>query len=164
MARPAVPIRKPLTKSSSSRRRSSTCATAPSRYAISKCWRSSPLAISRKPAPTSGSSVQLSAVTRDPNRVPTQAQWRALLTYLTDRCPPSLAALNGIVPVPPRLVQVQLALTLDIESVDVSGAVALAVSDAIVALFDPATGGTMDKAGRWDFCPPESISRRPWRI
>jgi hypothetical protein len=97
-------------------------------------------------ASSSAGGIRLIAVTRLPGRVPTQAQWRALLSYLGDRTSPGLAAANAIIPVPPRLVSMQMQLMLTIRSVEFSGSVDQDVTDRIVNLLDPATGG-LDQQG-----------------
>lgn len=97
--------------------------------------------IAQARALSSGAGIRLVVAARGSSPTPTQAQWRAVLTYLTARCSPSLAAPNVITQVPPRLVQVQVTLSLDIEDVSLSGGVDLAATSAILALFDPATGG-----------------------
>jgi hypothetical protein len=102
--------------------------------------------IAQARALTSGTGIRLVVAARGPNPKPTQAQWRTVLDYLTNLCPPSLAVQNAIAKVPPRLVQVQIALTLDIEAIEVSGEVSQAVAATIISLFDPATGG-LDQQG-----------------
>jgi hypothetical protein len=97
--------------------------------------------IAQARALSSGGKVQIVAVTRGQNLTPTEAQSRALIAYLTQRCPPSLAAPGVISILAPRLVRVLLTLELDVPSIDVSGQVAQDTIQAIQNLFDPATGG-----------------------
>ena len=94
----------------------------------------------------SAAGIRLVAVTRQPARVPTEAQWRALLSYLADRASPLLAAPNAIARVKPRLVQLKIDLTLTVRSIEFSGAVELEATTRILNLLDPATGG-LDKQG-----------------
>jgi len=95
---------------------------------------------------SSAGRIRLIAVTRAQSRTPTQAQWRALLGYLADRTSPSLAAPNAIIPVKPRLVQLSIALTLTVRSIEFSGAVDLEATNRIVNLLDPLAGG-LDNQG-----------------
>jgi len=95
---------------------------------------------------SSAGGVRLIAVTRAQSRTPTQAQWRALLSYLTDRSSPWLAAPNAITPVDPRLVQLKIAITLAVRSIEFSGGIDLEATNRIVNLLDPMTGG-LDSQG-----------------
>ncbi|HLK48651.1 MAG TPA: hypothetical protein VKT49_10985 [Bryobacteraceae bacterium] len=94
----------------------------------------------------SGAGIQLVAVVRGQNPLPSQAQWRALLAELARCTSPALAAPAAIVKLPPRLVQVQVALTLAIQSIDSSGSVGRETTRRLLALVDPATGG-LDRLG-----------------
>jgi hypothetical protein len=89
----------------------------------------------------SGAGIRLVAVVRGQNPKPTQAQARALQSYLADRSSPSMAAPNAIAIVQPRLVKTRIDLTLTVRSIEFSGAVDLEATQHIVALLDPATGG-----------------------
>jgi hypothetical protein len=90
--------------------------------------------------------IRLIALTRQASRVPTQAQWRALVSYLGERSSPGLAAPKAIIPVPPRLVSIRMELMLSIRSIEFSGSVDQEATNRIVNLLDPATGG-LDQQG-----------------
>jgi len=105
---------------------------------------------------SSGGGVRLIAVTRAQARKPSQAQWRALLSYLADRTSPSLAVPNAITPVDPRLVDIGIQLTLTIRSIEFSGDVDQEASKRIVNLLDPETGGLDGQGWPLGFLPTET--------
>jgi hypothetical protein len=104
----------------------------------------------------SGAGVRLVAVVRGQNPQPTQAQWRELLRYLAERTSPSMAAPRAITKLPPRLVNIQVWLTLTVRSIEFSGEVDQWATKRIVSLLDPATGGLDNQGWPLGLLPTES--------
>jgi hypothetical protein len=93
-----------------------------------------------------GDRVRLVVVMRGNNPQPNAAQIRELRRLLLDAAPPSLAAPNALRVEGPVVRRLRIDLELRVASLDHAGAVARAVKDRLISLFDTAIGG-VDKDG-----------------
>lgn len=85
--------------------------------------------------------IQLVAVMRGDNPVPSAAQVRELHRLLVAKAPPALSARQALRIGGPTLRKLRVDLRLRVASLDVAGAVGRDVRQRISALFDTATGG-----------------------
>jgi hypothetical protein len=91
--------------------------------------------------------VALVVAMRGREPLPSQATRRELLAYLLARSGPTLAGRVEVIPPSPLPVRVRVTVSLD--SVSWSGVVSREITDRIIALLDPATGG--DDGTGWPF-------------
>jgi hypothetical protein len=102
---------------------------------------SSPQIVQARAVQASGA-VRLIAVGRAPDVQPKSAQLRALRQFLLERTSPLLAADGRLQVVAPELIQLRLNVRLLVTELESTGRLQQAVSAALRAFFDAASGGS----------------------